>query len=323
MGLLVMGGCAGNSSSDGTSGDSVDELHSCSPSVSGVVTSVPAGGGTFTATASVSGKCGYTVKSSDTWLTFPSPGSSVYLVGSHSVVYTVAPTNSAVSRTATLTIGSQSFSVVQAGDTKYCTYSFTQVGGFSWEGGTVHSTVNTQAPCPWHLNVTSGYPGTDLPLDISQTSGVGPTDISITASEWDYPDERTRFVFLKEDTCALPLPGSILSLSHDLCPWFGSGVDVLVFGQIGPMPQAKFDPTLGSTITRSAQTVFKIVATSPANFPLVAVTFNDIPMTATGNPNEYEIVVDTTSWASDRWVFIKIVDDHGNHLSGPVEYFFN
>ena len=132
----------------------------------------PAGTGTTVAVTTQT-SCGWTAVSNASWITVNS--GSVNGNGSVGWTYT-ANTMPGISRTGTMTIAGQTFTVVQAGP---CTYSVAPVGQTVSDlgGAGTPITVTTQAGCSWTaasrdswITVTSGATGT----------GSGQVQISLT-----------------------------------------------------------------------------------------------------------------------------------------------
>lgn len=101
------------------------------------------GSGAITVTATRT-DCNWTPTSNASWITFPNNSAT----GTTNLSYTVAPNTAGTSRTATVSIGSQSFSVTQGGST--CTYSLPIASqAFAAYGG--NGSVAVQAPpgCAW------------------------------------------------------------------------------------------------------------------------------------------------------------------------------
>ena len=149
----------------------------CTYSIVPTSGSVPAGGGTgSTGVTSLAG-CAWTGVSNNTsWLTVTGGASGT---GSGTVAFSAAANSSTSSRTGTLTIAGQSFSVTQPGIA--CTYAIAPTSGSVAAGGGTGSTgVTSPAGCAWTgvsnstswLTVTGGASG----------SGNGTVAFSATAN---------------------------------------------------------------------------------------------------------------------------------------------
>jgi len=101
--------------SDGTRGWSIEDYlrkSSCTYSINPTSATFGAGGGSGSVNVTAPSGCAWTVSNVPSWITITSGSSGS---GNGTVSYTVAPNSSTSSRTATLTIAGQSFTVTQAG----------------------------------------------------------------------------------------------------------------------------------------------------------------------------------------------------------------
>jgi len=101
--------------SDGTRGWSIEDYlrkSSCTYSINPTSATFGAGGGSGSVNVTAPSGCPWTVSNVPSWITITSGSSGS---GNGTVSYTVAPNSSTSSRTATLTIAGQSFTVTQAG----------------------------------------------------------------------------------------------------------------------------------------------------------------------------------------------------------------
>jgi hypothetical protein len=135
----------------------------CSYSIlpTGCACAATAGSSTIAVTANAG--CAWSVSSSDSsWLTF-TPASGT---GNGTVTYTITANPSSIQRTATLTIASQVFTVVQAGIV--CSFSVTPASAtYTYVGGTGTASVTATTGCAWSstsdsawLTITAGSSGT-------------------------------------------------------------------------------------------------------------------------------------------------------------------
>ena len=114
----------------------------------------PAAGGSDTITVGgASSACQFTV------ITDPNaPWLLVNSTTSTTVAYTALANVSTSSRTGTLTVAGQPFTVVEAGNAP-CTFSLTDTNkAFTADGGTGSTTVTTAAGCSWTASVTDSNP---------------------------------------------------------------------------------------------------------------------------------------------------------------------
>ena len=136
----------------------------CTFTLSAPSGSVPAGGGTGSTGVTSPAGCAWTGVSNNTsWLTVTGGASGS---GSGTVAFSAAANSSTSSRTGTLTIAGQSFSVTQPGIA--CTYTIAPTSGSVPAGGGTGSTgVTSPAGCAWTgvsnntswLTVTGGASG--------------------------------------------------------------------------------------------------------------------------------------------------------------------
>jgi len=131
---------------------------SCTYSITPTSNSVSASGGNGTVSVTALSGCVWTAISNASWLTVTSGSSGN---GNGTVAYSVAQNTSTSSRTGTLIIAGQTFTVTQAG----CTYSISPASqSFTATGGS--GTVNVTSGCAWTatssaswITVTSGSSG--------------------------------------------------------------------------------------------------------------------------------------------------------------------
>ncbi|MGD0237508.1 MAG: C1 family peptidase [Syntrophorhabdales bacterium] len=150
---------------------------SCSYSIAPTSATSPASGGKGSVTVTAGTGCSWTASAGSAgWITITSGASGS---GNGTVAYTVTPNTGTTSRTGSLTIGGQTFTVTQAGQS--CTYaisptsnSLTAAGGSGYVGITCSA-----SGCPWTassnatwITVTGGTSG----------SGSGSVGYSVTAN---------------------------------------------------------------------------------------------------------------------------------------------
>ena len=144
---------------------------SCKYGVSPTSASVEAGGDSGTLTVTTGSGCGWDAASSAGWITV-APASGT---GSGNLVYTVAPNASTSSRSGTITVGGQTFTVTQAD--MACSYTVSpSSASVPAEGGTGSLTVTTLPECPWTATSSKKW------LSITPTSGAGSASPSYTAA---------------------------------------------------------------------------------------------------------------------------------------------
>ena len=156
----------------------------CSYSVTPTSRTSPATGDSSTASVAAGSGCSWTASSGASWISIANGASGT---GDGSVGFTVAANSSSLSRTGTLTIAGQAFSVTQNG--VGCSYSISPVGGtVGAAGGSGSTTVTTPAGCTWTaatnaawLAVTAGGAG----------SGSGTVSFSAAANTSTQPRSGT------------------------------------------------------------------------------------------------------------------------------------
>jgi hypothetical protein len=147
--------------------------YSISPSGQNFTTS--GGGGTVNVTATAG--CGWTAVSNVGWAVITSGGSGS---GSGVVNYTVGA-NSGGTRSGTLTIAGQSFTLIQEGVSGGCSYTIAPTSqSYTSSGGSGNVTVTTQAGCQWTavsneswVTITTGSSGSGSGA-VSYTVAVNP-----------------------------------------------------------------------------------------------------------------------------------------------------
>ena len=123
----------------------------CSYSLSSNAATIPASGGIGTVVLNTSPECGWTASSSASWLTITSGASGT---GTGTVAF-FAETLSAGSRSATLTIGGQTFTVTQAVS---CTFAIApEAINADAAGGSAQVAVTAPAGCAWTKSKDVGW----------------------------------------------------------------------------------------------------------------------------------------------------------------------
>lgn len=125
----------------------------CSFAISPIGTTVGAGATTGTVSMSTAGGCSWSATSAVPWLTISSGGSGS---GAGTVTYSVSANTSAASRTGSLTVGGQTFTVTQAGVSCTSTISPTSadVSASAAQGSVA---VTTPAGCTWTASSATGW----------------------------------------------------------------------------------------------------------------------------------------------------------------------
>ena len=165
-------------SSDGGAPGSHPEPGACSVSLSPTSGTEPATGGTGSFAVTATAGCGWTATTAASWVHITSGASGS---GSGTVVYT-ADVNTGGARSATITVGSQSYIVNQSGTTS-CTYAISPTSGTEPATGGIGSfVVTTGSGCAWTattaaswVHITAGASGTGSgTVSYSADAQVGP-----------------------------------------------------------------------------------------------------------------------------------------------------
>ena len=135
----------------------------CTYSISPTSQSFGSSGGTGSVAVTTTSGCSWTAVSSASWVTITSGSSGT---GNGTVAYSVSANTGTSSRTGTMTIAGQTFTVTQGGIS--CTYSISPTSqSFGSSGGTGSVAVTTSSGCSWTaasnaiwITVTSGSSGT-------------------------------------------------------------------------------------------------------------------------------------------------------------------
>jgi hypothetical protein len=160
----------------------------CSYGIAPQGQSVGAGGGPGTVAVTAGSSCPWTAAAVDNWITVTSGSSGT---GNGTVAYTVAP-NPGASRSGTMTIAGQTFTVTQAAQT--CTYAINPMSTSApASGGTTSVTLTAGAGCTWTstsnvpwISVTSGASGAGngtVGLMVAANGGVARTGTATIAGQ--------------------------------------------------------------------------------------------------------------------------------------------
>jgi len=150
----------------------------CSYAIAPASASAPAAGGMGSVTVTAASGCTWTAASNASWITITSGSSGS---GNGTVNYTVAANSSAGSRTGTLTIAGQTFTVAQAAaatlNVSPATLSFTaQRGGANPPVQGLQVTASDASSIPWTATSSAAW------LSVSPASGNTPANVSVSVN---------------------------------------------------------------------------------------------------------------------------------------------
>jgi uncharacterized protein len=146
----------------------------CALSLSTISESFPSTGGQGGFSISGSGACGWTAVSNDSWIIIVSGDSGS---GSGKVFYEVRDNFSESSRTGTISVGGQIFTVVQNGVVTSCNYGLSpSIRTFASGGGAGSVTMTATPGCGWSATANVNW------ITITSGSGVGDGTMSYTVS---------------------------------------------------------------------------------------------------------------------------------------------
>jgi hypothetical protein len=137
----------------------------CTYSISPTSSTVGAAASSGSVAVSSGGGCAWTASSGAGWITITSGASGS---GNGAVGYSVAANTGSSSRTGTLSIAGNTYTVTQQGQTQTCSYTVSPTSSSAPAGGTTATaTVTTTAGCTWTaasnatwISVTAGASGT-------------------------------------------------------------------------------------------------------------------------------------------------------------------
>jgi hypothetical protein len=164
----------------------------CSYSIAPTSNSFPASGGNGSVAVTTLTGCTWKAISNDSWIIVSVDGEAN---GSGTANYTVAANTDASSRTGTMTIAGQTFTVMQAGSS--CAFSIAPSGKlFTHTGGEGSIAVTTSAECNWTAStieswiiVTSGQSGTGngfVTYAVRDNPGTSPRQGAITVAGLEF-----------------------------------------------------------------------------------------------------------------------------------------
>jgi hypothetical protein len=146
----------------------------CSYELNATSTSLPAAGGTHDLDVRAGSGCAWSAASNASWLTITAGTSGT---GDGRVTFSAAANPDANSRTGTLTIAGQAYTVTQAGGSSACTYTLAaSTTSVAAAGGTGTLTLTTASSCAWSASSDVSW------LTLSSTSGTGNATITFTAA---------------------------------------------------------------------------------------------------------------------------------------------
>lgn len=246
------------------------------------------GSGTVTLTASDSG-CAWTASSSDTWLSV-SPASGT---GTATLTYAFSSNTTGTARSATVTAGGQSLTVLEAALPIACSYALSaSATSVSGNGGTGTVTVTTSAPtCAWNAISYASW------LTLPAASGVGSGTLSYEFSANSTGAARTGTIVLdsqvllvteavKPAACSFTLGASTavadsgggvgsvtLTASADSCAWTAaSSANWLTLGATSGTGSSTLTYSFASNTSGAART-----ATIAAGGQVLTVSEDTVP----------------------------------------------
>ncbi len=220
---------------------------SCTYSINPTSQNFVAAGGTGSVGVTTQSGCAWTAVSNAAFITITSGASGS---GSGSVNFSVQANPNTSSRSGTMTVAGQTFTVTQDPAAQSCTYSINPTSqNFGASGGTGSVGVTTQSGCAWtavsntaFITITSGASG----------SGSGSVNFSVQANSTTSPRSGT-----------MTVAGQTFTVTQD--PASGGGCSVTISPSGG-----SFSATGGkSTITVTAPAGCNWTATSSVNWVLI------------------------------------------------------
>ena len=186
---------------------SVDPIPPCTYSISPFSQSFPSNGGSenFDITTNRN-DCTWTATSNVSWITITSTSGGT---GNGWVVFWVSTNPTTSSRTGTMTIAEQTFTVTQDGGEVDCTFSiFPTSQSFESPGGTGSISVTTQSSCTWTATSNSSW------ITItSENSGAGNGTVNYSVSANTSTGQRTGTMTIAGETFTITQEGLTCSFS--------------------------------------------------------------------------------------------------------------
>ena len=209
----------------------------CAPALSSVATSVGAAATTGAVSVTAGTTCAWTARANVTWLTVTS-GASV--TGAGNVNYSVSANTASASRSGTLTIAGQTFTVNQSGSSPTCTYTINPTSRNAVAAGeTVSVSVTSGTGCNWTASspvswvvVTSGASGSSngsATLTVSANPGTSSrtTTVTIAGRSFTVTQAGVCAFTVTPSSLSVAAAGSSSTLSISTttgCSWSASGV---------------------------------------------------------------------------------------------------
>ncbi len=267
----------------------------CPPTVSPTTQSFSGAGGSVTATITAAAGCAWTSVSNDSWITVTTGAAGS---GSGSTTLNVAANAGSTSRTGSITIGTTTFTVTQAGTP--CTFTLSPTSqSFTAVGGSITVNVTTTASCTW--SATSGATWVTISNAANRT---GSGSVVITAAANTTTQSRTATLTIagksfsvteQAGTCtytvspqtvtvsAAGASGTINVTTLSTCAWTSSsGIPwiSLTAGRTG-------SGSVSYTISANTGTTTRSGTVTVAG---VSVRFDQAPLTAPTAPSNLRIV---------------------------------
>jgi hypothetical protein len=271
----------------------------CSPTISPASASAAASGITATVSVTAANGCSWTATSNAPWISI---GGGASGNGNGLVTYTVAAYTGSTSRTGTLTIGGNTFTVTQA--SAGCSYTISPTGlSMTATGGIANITVTTPTGCSWTatsntswITVTSGASGSGFGIArysaAANTTGTARTG-TLTVAGHTYtvtqPSNSCTFTVNPRLVTVLPTGGSgTISVSTQPgCDWTSSVTQpwvTLSATGTGTGQGTYTVPANTGTVTRSA--TIHVAGVS------ISLTQNAPAPQTTGAPSNLRIIKD-------------------------------
>jgi all-beta uncharacterized protein len=209
----------------------------CAPALSSVATSVGASATTGSVSVAAGTTCAWTTRANVTWLTVTS-GASV--TGAGNVNYSVSANTASTSRSGTLTIAGQTFTVNQSGSSPTCTYAINPGSRNAVAAGeTISVSVTAGTGCHWTASspvswvvVTSGASGSSngsVNLTVSANPGTSSrtATVAIAGKSFTVTQAGSCGFTVTPSSLSVAAAGSSSTLSiatNTGCSWSASGM---------------------------------------------------------------------------------------------------
>jgi hypothetical protein len=148
----------------------------CTYTIAPTSQTYPAAAATGTVTVTTANGCNWTASTTDSWISITSGSTGS---GNGTVNYSITANTGTSSRTGTITIGGQTFTITQSGTTS-CTYTIAPTSQtFTAAAGTGTITVTAATGCTWTASTTDTW----ITITSGSTgSGNGTVNFSVTAN---------------------------------------------------------------------------------------------------------------------------------------------